>query len=88
MTDKGSNEHHLIPSTFKGKETVTLHKVCHDKLHHVFAEREMLHHYHTIERILEHEEIQKFVKWINKQPIDFYTTHRDTKERKRTRRKR
>lgn len=79
-------EHHLIPRTFKGTEKVKLHKMCHQKLHATFSEREMLHHYHTIERLLEHEEIQKFVKWIGKKDPSFYDKNDDTKNRKRKRR--
>lgn len=87
MPDGSHNEHHLIPATFKGKIKVTLHKVCHAKLHHTFSEREMSQYYHTIERLLEHEEIEKFVKWVRKQPNDFYSKNKDTKDRKRKRRR-
>ncbi len=85
---KGSyNEHHLIPATFKGKEKIVLHKICHAKLHSAITEREMEHYYNTVERLLEHEEIQKFVKWVKKQPDDFYSKNKETKERKRKRRR-
>ena len=84
---KSIDEHHLIPKTFKGTETVLLHKICHHKLHTVFTEREMQHHYHTIERLLEHEEIQKFVKWVSKKDPEFYVRNKDTKERKKKRRR-
>jgi len=87
MPEGSYNEHHLIPITFKGTEKVTLHIVCHDKLHHTLSEREMQHHYHTIERLLEHEEIQKFIKWVSKQPTDYYSHHKDTRDRKRKRRR-
>lgn len=87
MPEGSYNEHHLIPATFKGKEKIALHVVCHDKLHHTLTEREMQHHYHTIERLLEHEEIQKFVKWVSKQTPDFYSSHKDTCNRKRKRRR-
>lgn len=79
--------HHLIPKTFKGKEGVDLHKICHRKIHATFTERELLHHYHTIERILEHEEIQKFVKWVQKKDIDFYNKNDETNVRYGKRRK-
>ncbi len=84
---KSIDEHHLIPKTFKGTETVLLHKICHRKLHTVFTEREMQHHYHTIERLLEHDEIQKFVKWVSKKDPEFYVRNKDTKERKKKRRR-
>ena len=35
------DEHHLIPKTFKGKETITLHRICHEKIHSTFSEREL-----------------------------------------------
>jgi hypothetical protein len=76
------NKHHLIPKTFKGKDTVTLHRICHRKIHSVFTERELLKHYHTIERLLEHEEIQKFVSWVSKKDPDFYDGSVDHKRKK------
>jgi hypothetical protein len=77
--------HHLIPKTFGGKETIDIHKMCHQKIHATFSERELQHHYHTVERLCEHEEISKFVKWIHKKPIDYYDKNNDTKARKRRR---
>ena len=47
----------------------------------------MLKYYHTPERILEHAEIVKFVKWISKKSVDFYDKNDDTKGRKRKRRR-
>ena len=84
---KSIDVHHLIPKTFKGTETVLLHKICHRKLHTVFTEREMLKHYNTIERLLESEEIQKFVKWVSKKGPEFYVKNKDTKERRSKRRR-
>ena len=66
------DEHHLVPKTFKGRQTVTLHKICHRKIHATFTERELLNYYNTIERLLEHEQIQKFIKWVAKKPPEFY----------------
>jgi len=87
MPEGSFNTHHLVPATFKGKETIDLHIVCHDKLHHTFSEREMFQWYNTIERIKEHEEIKKFVKWVKKQPPEFYAKHKDTRDRKRQRKR-
>jgi len=80
------DEHHLVPKAFKGKETITLHKICHRKLHSVLTEREMQHHYHTVERLLEHEEIQKFVKWVSKKEPEYYSGSKETTTRKKKRR--
>jgi len=86
-------DHHLIPKTFRTRTTevhdrenlVTIHKICHQKIHATFAESELYHYYHTVDRILEHEEMQKFVKWLKKKPADFYDKNDDTKNRKRRR---
>lgn len=79
--------HHLVPKTFGGKETIDIHKICHQKIHATFSERELLNYYNTPERICEHEEMSKFIKWIGKQPLDFYDKNDETKDRKRKRRK-
>lgn len=81
------DKHHLIPKTFGGKDTVVLHKICHHKIHSVFTERELQHYYHTIERLLENEEIKKFVKWVVKKDPEFYDHSKDTTRRKKKRRR-
>jgi hypothetical protein len=81
------NKHHLVPKTFKGRVTIDLHRICHNKIHSVFSERELKQYYHTIERLLENEEIRKFVKWLQNKHADFYESHRDTGTRKGKRRK-
>ena len=84
---KSLDEHHLIPRTFKGKEAITLHKICHRKLHSALTEKELLHRYNTVERLKEHEEIQKFVKWIKKKDPEYYSGSKETKGRKSKRRR-
>ncbi|MFY0656144.1 MAG: hypothetical protein JXR12_05130 [Neptunomonas phycophila] len=80
------SKHHLLPKTFKGKEVVVIHKLCHNKIHSVFTERELLQYYHTIERLLENEDMQKFVKWVAKKDPGFYSKTKDQGDRKRKRR--
>lgn len=81
------DNHHLKPKTFGGKETTKLHKVCHRMIHSVFTERELDKYYHTVERLMEREEIQKFVKWIKNKDPDFYQKTKDTNNRRRKRRR-
>lgn len=68
------NRHHLIPLSKGGKHipTLLLHKICHDKIHAVFTEGELRQYYHTIDRLLEHDEIQRFVRWVQKKEPEFY----------------
>lgn len=82
LGDENVDEHHLIPKTFKGRETVTLHRVCHRAIHATLSERELANYYFTIERLLEHENIQKFVKWIQKKEPSYYVSTEESKERK------
>ena len=79
--------HHLIPKTFNGKDGINLHPICHRKIHATFSERELLNHYHTVERIIEHEEIIKFVHWVKNKHVDFYSKNDETIHRKSKRRK-
>jgi len=79
--------HQLVPKTFGGKETVMIHKMCHQKIHATFGERELLNYYHIVERIIEHTEMQKFIQWIHNKPVDYYDKNDDTQDRKRRRRR-
>ena len=69
--DGTADKHHLVPKSKKGKETVRLHKICHRKIHSLFDEKVLAKHYNTIEKLLESEDIQRFIKWIKKKPIDY-----------------
>lgn len=82
------DKHHWIPKLDGGKEASHIHKICHQKIHSVFTERELTHYYHTADRIREHEQMRKFIKWVQKQPIDFYSSNKDTNQRKRKRKNR
>lgn len=76
------DEHHLVPKAFKGKDKIRLHKVCHNKIHSVWTERELKNHFHTVERIVEHEEIQKFIKYVSKKDPEFYEHNIATKRKR------
>lgn len=83
-----SDAHHLIPKSKKGKDVITIHRVCHNKIHSVWTEKELADYYNTPERILSHIEMQKFVKWMRNKPIDFYIKTKDSNVRKQKRRRR
>ncbi len=82
------DEHHLIPKLKAGRKgpTVTIHKVCHAKIHSLFTEAELARVYNTIEKLLEHEEIQKFVAWVSKKHAEFYESSKETGNKRRKRR--
>ncbi len=76
------NEHHLVPRTYRGRATVRMHRICHNKIHSVFSEKELADYYHTPERLLENEEIRKFVNWVRKKDPGFYDRHRAMSKRR------
>lgn len=69
------SEHHLIPRRYKGRETVTLHQICHDKIHAVLTDAQLKAVYHTIERLRDHPDIAAFVRWIARKPPEFIDGH-------------
>ena len=74
------NEHHLVPKSLKGKDKITLHTICHQKIHTLFTERELLHKYNTVQHIIEHSEMQKFIKWILKKDPEYYERNKTSNE--------
>ena len=78
---KRGNEHHLIPRTCHSNKwfrknytrqqmqvTVWLCTDCHKAIHlFVPSEKELGRDYNTIDKLLAHPEIERFVEWIRKQ---------------------
>lgn len=82
------DRHHLIPKSKKGTEAELCHVVCHRKIHSTLSEVELDTHWHTWNRLKDHEEIKKYIKWVRKQfrrDFEYIDVHKDTKERKRRR---
>ncbi len=72
--------HHLVPKSKGGKQTVLLHKVCHDQIHAVFTNAQLAKTFSTIEAILENPEIQKFVAWIKNKPAGFSSSAKESQQ--------
>lgn len=72
------SRHHLTPKLRGGKRgpIAILHTICHGKIHSVFSETELARHYASIEALLAHEEIAKFVRWVQKRPITYRSSNR------------
>lgn len=66
------DEHHLVPKLKGGRETQTMHRICHRQIHALFTEAELAQCFNTAEALLEHPEVQRFVTWVKKKPPDFY----------------
>lgn len=75
--------HHLIPQSRHNKsrtrrkfsrdamksDIAMICRPCHSQIHRVFSNHELADYYHTIERIREHSEMQKFIAWVKKRPV-------------------
>ena len=88
MFDDGSvNKHHLIPKCRGGKETFYLHMVCHQKIHSLWTDKELEEEFSDPATIKEHEEIQKFVIWLDKKTPGFYIISKESNHKKSKRRR-
>jgi len=76
-------KHHLTPKSKKGKETVLVCCSCGDMVHKLFTLKELKKTYNTIEKILTHEEVQKWIEWVQKKPTDFSICMARKKKRRR-----
>lgn len=77
------NKHHLVPKTYGGSVAVWMHSICHSKIHSLFSERELRDHYNTFEALLDHEDIQSFVRWVRKKDPTFQVRNRPHNRRRR-----
>jgi len=76
------DKHHMVPKCKGGKATEYLHKVCHRKIHSIWTEKELEREFNNADKIREHEEIQKFIKFVSKKEPDFYDKNKEHKRKK------
>lgn len=75
------NQHHLIPRTYGGRETVTMHRICHDKIHAVLSERDLRDAYHDFESLRAHPDLARFIRWVARKHPEFHDGHTTRKRR-------
>jgi hypothetical protein len=63
--------HHLIPKSQGGRETIPLHRICHRQIHALLTEKELAQRYASIEALLGHADIARFVDWVRRKPEGF-----------------
>ena len=66
------SRHHLVPRSFRGRNTVNLHRICHRKIHSLFTERELAKRLHSIDALKAERDIRLFVDWVSSKPPAFY----------------
>ena len=77
------HKHHLIPKQKGGskKGTVLCCQACGAQVHMLFTNKELAKKYNTVETLLAHPLMQKYVAWIKKKPNDFKICTKTKKRR-------
>jgi len=74
-------KHHLIPKSKKGKETIFVCNCCGDTIHKVFTLNELRDKYNTLDKMINHPLIVKWVNWVSKKPDDFNICMKEKKKK-------
>lgn len=87
MDADDADRHHPIPVHKGGAKgpTVMIHRFCHTKIHSIFKNSELAKKYNTIEALQAHEEMARFITWVQDKPSSFYMKNAETKDRRKRR---
>jgi len=89
-----NKRHHLIPKMKHNKRMKRLHtreelneqvdscSPCHKHVHATFTEKELAETFNTIDKLLAHPDIRKFVEWVSTKPADFEVRTRQAVRRR------
>ena len=64
-------QHHPVPKSKRGRETVPVHPICHKTIHKVFTNGELARFGNDREALIANQELAKFLAWIATRPPDF-----------------
>lgn len=83
--------HHLIPRSRHGNKrtkrsfsreelhrTVPLCSACHRQIHLILTEKELEREYNTVEALLSHPGISRFVRWVERKPHGVVTRYTES----------
>lgn len=71
--------HHAVPKSRGGRETVSVHPICHRAIHATLSNKELERGFATADSLHAHPEIAKFIDWVSGKEPDF---HAPTRRRK------
>ena len=69
-------QHHPVPKSKRGRETVPVHPICHKAIHANFTNAELARIGDDPKKVRENEAIGKFVAWVASKPSDFHAPTR------------
>ena len=74
IPEGNESTHHLIPKSRGGRHhkrnLIRLHRECHVKIHSILSVDELARNYNTIDKLLEYDGIERYVKWVKNRPIE------------------
>lgn len=70
------DRHHWQPKSRCGRETDHLHRICHRELHSLFTAKELAADFATLEKLRQHPEMQRFIKWVRQPPERVVSHHK------------
>lgn len=76
IPDSQKDAHHLVPKSKGGHATASLHRICHRQIHAVLTETELARQYNTLDTLRAHPELNRFVRWVQNKPPDFFQRSR------------
>jgi hypothetical protein len=72
VAGRSVDEHHLVPKSQGGRQTYTVHRICHRKIHATLSEKELAREFATWAALQAHPEIASFVAWVQKKTPEYY----------------
>ena len=80
-------QHHLTPKEKGGKpdDRVTMCRPCHKQVHALFGNTDLARVHNTVPALRALPELQRFIKWVRKQPVQTNVTTRQSNDHPRAR---
>lgn len=82
VTGPSLDEHHPVPRSHGGRETVTMHKICHRAVHAMLSESELAEKFSGFAALRTHPMLAPFIAWVKKRPPEYYDRTRWSKSRR------
>jgi hypothetical protein len=64
-------QHHIVPKSEGGTQTVPMHPICHRTIHAFVANRDLATAYPTMTQLRMRDDVRRYLKWIADKPPDF-----------------
>ena len=73
--------HHRVPKSEGGNETVPVHPICHRAIHAHVSNHDLAGEYADLDALRAREDMQRFLRWMEKKPADFHAPTRRKADR-------